>query len=368
MTTPLPTPPNSATRAATFNADTDAFLGALPLFQTELNALQAAMSPIGRNMLINGGFDINQRAAASNSDDTFAFDRWNILTQTGAIAASQLGPAIESGYNNAMRLTQSQATPQRFGFLQMIENANCVHARGGSGTLSGRVRCSAGTTIRYAILGWTGTADAITSDVVNNWASATFTPGNFFLASNLSVLASGSIAVTANAWTNLTALTATLGTSFNNIIIFVWTDSTQAQNVTLDCDYLQFEVGASSTPFEKRSIGQELLLCQRYFAAYVGNGASDVMLTGGLCNSTTTAVYRFNSPQAMRAAPTISISGTYGVFNGGGNPAGTAITNSGDATSVTFAFTITVASGLTAATPAGFYLDSGSRLSLSAEL
>jgi hypothetical protein len=37
--TPLPTPPNRETSPETFSADADAFLGALPAFQTEGNAL-----------------------------------------------------------------------------------------------------------------------------------------------------------------------------------------------------------------------------------------------------------------------------------------------------------------------------------------
>jgi hypothetical protein len=37
--TPLPTPPNRESSPETFSSDADAFLGALPTFQTEGNAL-----------------------------------------------------------------------------------------------------------------------------------------------------------------------------------------------------------------------------------------------------------------------------------------------------------------------------------------
>lgn len=37
--TPLPTPPDREASPATFNSDADAFLGALPTFQTEGNTL-----------------------------------------------------------------------------------------------------------------------------------------------------------------------------------------------------------------------------------------------------------------------------------------------------------------------------------------
>jgi hypothetical protein len=110
-----------------------------------------------------------------------------------------------------------------------------------------RIRCSASTPIRYAILGWTGTEDAVTSDVVNSWTNATFTAGNFFNSTTLSVLGVGAVTPSAATWTSLTALTASLGSSFNNIIVMVWTETAQAQNVTLDVDYVQFEAGATAS-------------------------------------------------------------------------------------------------------------------------
>jgi hypothetical protein len=185
----------------------------MAIFQTELDAYAAGLSPLGRNMLINPAFQIDQRNAGAStaiSDDTYCFDRWYALTQTASVAASQLTDP-ENGYTHAMRLTQSQASAQRFGFAQITEGKNCKFARGGSGTLLPRIRCSAATPIRYAILGWTGTEDAVTSDVVNSWTNATFTAGNFFNSTTLSVLGVGAVTPSAATWTSLTALTASLG-------------------------------------------------------------------------------------------------------------------------------------------------------------
>src|SRR5207244_4481110 len=92
----------------------------------------------------------------------------------------------EDGFTHGLRVTQSQASAQRFGLAQIIEGKNCKHARGNSGTLLPRIRCSASTPIRYAILGWTGTEDVVTSDVVLSWTSGTFTAGNFFNSTTLS--------------------------------------------------------------------------------------------------------------------------------------------------------------------------------------
>lgn len=261
-----------------------------------------------KNLLINGGMEINQRAAASNADDTFGFDRWNVLTQTGAVAVSQL-TLVENGTPFMQRVTQSQASAQRFGIMQMVEAANSQLYRGQAMALSARVRCSASTTLRYAILEWTGAADSVTSDVVNDWTSGTFTAGNFFLASNLTVTATGSTALTANTLTTITALTGTLGSSANNLIAFFWTDSTQAQNVTIDIGKAQLEAGSSATTFEALPYDVVLQRCHRYYRKIT-------YATGGAMN---TANVDFNFPLSppMRTGPSVSTAtGTLTVYDG----------------------------------------------------
>lgn len=340
MTTPLPTPPSTSS-PSTFESDTDAFLAALPVFQAELDAYQASLSPLGRNMLVNPAFQIDQRnagASTATADDAYCFDRWYVLTQTGTVAVSQVTDP-ENGFTHAMRITQSQASAQRFGFAQIIEGKNCKFARGNSGTLVPRVKCSASTTIRYAILGWTGTEDAVTSDVVNSWTNATFTAGNFFNSTTLSVLGTGSTAVTSATWTSLTTLTASLGSSFTNIIIFIWTDSTQAQNVTLDADYVQFEAGASATAFERRLYAQELANCQWYYRRW--DFAASTYIAHGNSYSTTAATANMymqpmrpgtitvtlpaagtGSNQAGFLTSTQGAPGGYGSHSGGGQATG----------------------------------------------
>lgn len=217
-----------------------------------------------RNRLINGTFAINQRQATVLADDVYCVDRWYGLTQTanGAVAVQT---DQENGSPFNIRLTQSQATPQRIGLAQIVESADCRDMRGVSVALSARLRCSAAATIRYAIIEWTGTADAVTSDVVNNWASSTYTTGNFFAAAGLSNPIVGSILLAANTWTQMTDLVGTLSASLNNAIVLFWTEAAQAQNVTLDISQAQLECGAGRTAFERRARQVELALCQRYY-------------------------------------------------------------------------------------------------------
>lgn len=228
-----------------------------------------------RNRIINPNGHIWQRlnsGSAAITDVTYAFDRWYGLTQSAGVTASQVTNA-ENGTPFMMRLTQANASAQRFGIAQAIEANNILDVRGKAVTLSARVRMSAATTLRYAIIEWTGTADTLTKDIVNDWTSTTFTPGNFFNASSLTIAANGSVALSANTLTSI-SLTGTVSGSMNNVIVFFWTDSTQAQNVTLDIGKVQLEVGSTATPLALRAFQQEILLCQRYYEKTYPLGAA----------------------------------------------------------------------------------------------
>jgi hypothetical protein len=264
----------------------------------DIAANAAAIASIAaRNRLINPGFAIDQRgnSATSRADDAYCVDGWYVLTQTGSIQVTQQ-TLQEDGQPFSVRLTQNQSTAQRFGLAQIIAASECRDLRGQSGVLSGRIRCSAAQKINYAILGWTGTADTVTSDVVNDWTDTDLTAGNFFLASNVTVIETGSITPAAATWTDLDEITAALGSTFNNIIIMVWTDGTAAQNVTLDIGKMKFEAGDVATPFEYLDRRLELVRCRQLYRTFKG-------LAGAQYSTTAAAVQTIIDPP-MRAAPT----------------------------------------------------------------
>lgn len=259
---PLTTiPPNSDFLTAGSQA---AFKMALNTLLTELRTNGAALADCRgmKNRIINGDFRVNQRGLTSVADAAYYLDRWYALTETGNVTIAQQSDQ-ENGSPNSLRMTQPDATAKRIGTAQAIESLNVRDLRGSAVTLSARVRCSASQAIRYAILEHTGTADSITRDVVNTWSSTNYTSGNFFIA-GVNVLAVGSITPTANAWTSI-SLAATLGASANNVIVFVWSEGTLAQNATLDLARVQLEAGSVATAFDFRSVGTEFALCQRYY-------------------------------------------------------------------------------------------------------
>jgi hypothetical protein len=117
---------------------------------------------------------------------------------------------------------------------------------------------------------------------------------------------------------------------------------------------VQLEAGTVATPFERRSYGQELALCQRYYHKVKHDGvASNRLTTYGLAFASSGVVAMTTFPVGMRANVTaVEQSGTaghYAVFaSNGGQLTCTAVPtfNSGDKTYAETAFS--VASGLVA--------------------
>ena len=112
---------------------------------------------------------------------------------------------------------------------------------------------------------------------------------------------------------------------------------------------VQLEKGTVATPFEFRSIGQELALCQRYLPKWEAVGANKTVGVG-LSYAATQAVIYLSSPVTLRTPPTGMVgSGVFQVLNAGagGIPAdGGVVFNNGSVNGM--AVVATVASGLSA--------------------
>jgi hypothetical protein len=269
---------------------------------------KAALDALGvlpnRNALINGSFAIWQRqtdpaTATEYADDEYCADRWYVLTQSNPIDAERID-GDEQRY--AIRLTQKNATAQQIGLAQIIEGANCQHLRGQEVTFSVRAQCSAAETVNVAVLEWGGTEDSVTSDVAASWSGS----GLPTLATSVTQAGStGQTALSVSTWADVST-TVTLGSSFTNLIIFVWSDTTLAQNATLDLEAAQLERGATATPFEVRPTGAELALCQRYYQAIGGDHPYYLFGAGILINTSDARTPLFYTQK--RVVPTVSVS------------------------------------------------------------
>jgi hypothetical protein len=78
---------------------------------------------------------------------------------------------------------------------------------------------------------------------------------------------------------------------------------------------VQLELGDTATPFEHRSFGQELALCQRYYTKVKANSAFSRFAVGynysGVRNNSVV-----HTPVNLRTTPTLTTTGTFGIYHG----------------------------------------------------
>jgi hypothetical protein len=269
----------------------------------------------GINTLDNGGMIIWQRGTtASSSDDTYYIDRWNTLTQTAAVSAARNSSANwETGY--AAQLKQYQAAAQRMGIEQIVPVQTAQPMRGQPVTFQARVYQDTGgaALVNMALLWWSGTADTVTSDVVNDWTSSGYSAGGFFTSTSTVVVKTNATSVQDSTYTtiSLSASAAEMGAATaanNNLILLVWTGDAFAQNKSLYVSSIDCFIGGTIRPFVSKEIARELNECQRYMQV-LGNKLAYESVGFGVAYSASSSgfatIYHQINPN-MRVAPAFS--------------------------------------------------------------
>jgi hypothetical protein len=244
-------------------------------------AASGALGNMGRNRLMNGTMEVQQRGPSFTpaAAGAYTLDRW--------IGASSAGTAVFSVASNAgytsrkqMQIAGSLAVGGTAQIEQRIEAVNCYDWGLQQVTLSFNTAysISAGATTFTAALYSTATLDTWTTPVLIQ--SLSFTP-------------TGSAATYPITFAALTAAQAANGLR----VVITATQATATGTLAWAITSLQLESGAVATPFERRSYGYELFLCQRYY-----NGVS--FYFGGYQVATGVVGYTTQYPAQMRCAPT----------------------------------------------------------------
>ncbi len=114
-----------------------------------------------KNVLINGDFNIWQRGTSfisgtdNTEDNKYYADRWVLLSGNGTSDVNDVVSIVRDtdapdGSLYAIKSTVTvagAATNNKFGYLQIIEQANCKHLIGSNGSLSFKAK-TAGAAIR----------------------------------------------------------------------------------------------------------------------------------------------------------------------------------------------------------------------------
>lgn len=264
-----------------------------------LNIDASIAADLPRSLAPNPFFQIDQRvnAATSRANDTYASDRWYVLTQSNPITVTAQQASF-AGVPSSVILSQANASAQRFGYATIIESKDCRHLRDQIVTFRPTVLISASQAVRIAVLEWTGGADVVTSDVVNSWTSSVYTAGNFFKTTTMNVVGVGVKTPSVSTITDMDPLTVTLGSNFNNLILFIWVEQVAAQNVTLELSKVRFVPGNYAGDIAIPNFADELARYRRYFrktfpyatvpaqaSGVAGGITTPVLVAGAVANS-----------------------------------------------------------------------------------
>ena len=245
-----------------------------------VTAASTVNPPVGfRNRIINGDMRIDQRNTGSSQTFTADTAAYSVDRFYGyCTGANVTGQRVAGTSPNEFAYSFTGATSvTAIGFGTRLEATNTLDLAGSTATLSVQLANSLLTSVT-----WTAFY-ANTADVFGTLASPTRTQiatGTFTVNSTLATY-SAQISVPSAATTGI-EIVFTVGAQTSG----TWT-----------IDNVQLEAGSTATDFERRPIGTELALCQRYYfsdARYVGPTVSGVAVTGS------------NYPVQMRIVPAIT--------------------------------------------------------------
>ena len=280
-----------------------------------------------RNKIINGDMRIDQRNAGASVANIsgYGVDRWttNYLGSGTGRFSGQQSTTAPTGFRNSwlVTITTADAAPSTnfgYGTIQYVEGFNCSDLMWGSAnaspvTLSFWVRSSVTGNFPLVLMNGNSTRSYGTTYTIN--AANTFeyktitilgdTTGTWATdnTAGISVIfgfGGGSGRTVSAGWGAGAAATATNVTGATQLIA--------TNGATFYITGVQLEVGSVATPFEHRSYGQELSLCERYYQlARSGVGAGNTSTGVGM-----NAVLR----TTMRAAPSQALTGAIEVSDG----------------------------------------------------
>jgi hypothetical protein len=294
-----------------------------------------AMPSVGplsnRNLLINGAMQVAQRGTsqASVTSTTYAGpDRFqHILGTAGTWTVSQSTEAPE-GFGTSLKLdcttaNASLSASSLYLLGQKIEGLNLQHldyntVNAKTVTLSFWVRSNKTGTYVCEVISQTSTrkiSQTYTINSVDTWEKKILqipgdTGGSIPNTNTAEFNVYWWLAAGAN-WKSGTLNTTWGITADNNRVVGQTVNLADSTANEFYLTGVQLEVGSVATPFEHRSYGQELSLCQRYYARLSeprGRGTfgstSNPLRVGG------------SLPVTMRISPNIAMSGTLSWFDG----------------------------------------------------
>ena len=250
------------------------------------NAMLAAETPqeqfnlIGagrKNLIINGGFDVWQRGTSQTGSGRKSVDRW-YCANGGAMAKD-----VDATGNPILKFTTNgHVDPYLF---TVIEDGVRI-LRGKTVTFSCYIKSAHPDPIQFLYLRQYGTGGALV--------------GKATMASSES------------GWDRY-VLTTTIPESWTaNDHLFTDIEFTGGMTADIWVKNVQLEAGSVATPFEHRSYGEELALCQRYYQTLDFSRSMLGVLHRATSAGSGSPYGNFTLATPMRAYPTMTAPGSWG--------------------------------------------------------
>jgi hypothetical protein len=290
-----------------------------------------------RNIIINGGCQIDQRNSGSEvipANNDYFIDRFRYnASQASKLKVQQNAQAISppEGFSHYLGVTvhsnHTVASSDFFFLTYFVEGFDSAHLNFGKSTaktitISFYVQSSVTGTFSGSLLNasenraypytytissantWERKTITIAGDTTGTWVGGTNGRG---LMLTFSLGMGSNFTGTAGQWNASDDYGAT-----GENVKFVENASAQWKITGV-----QLEVGSQATPFEHRSFGEELALCQRYFYKTQSDSTFD-FFSNGVAISSTLAYNGLSFPCRMRSAPTLTTSGDLRNYRDGG--------------------------------------------------
>jgi len=239
-----------------------------------------------RNIIINGAAQCWQRATSASSIGYTSVDRWSYYAPS-SLAISRVTD-VPTEFQYAISIGGGGDSS---GITQKIEASTCKQLVGATITVSFYLKQTTGA----------GT------DKIAVALSRADSEDNFGGTTSISTQTIS----TTSSYARYTCTFASLPTEVANGLQLT-IKSNGSGSVVYLITGIQLEVGSQATPFEHRSFGEELALCQRYYQsreAKQGNWGSSIAYS-------TSAAQQWLTFPEMRAAPTVTFTGTLRLENG----------------------------------------------------
>tara|TARA_B100001989_G_scaffold226528_1_gene182196 strand:- start:530 stop:1762 length:1233 start_codon:yes stop_codon:yes gene_type:complete len=318
-----------------------------------------------RNIIINGAMQIFQRGTSLNqsagtntythSADRFRYEE-GIEQWAGTMSQSTDTPANEQFQYSLKTLTT--ATETAIDADDFLQHTYYVEVNDGARIGFGKSSCKVSTLsfyVKSSVAGLYGIG-------ISNHDGSQTLPLNYTINSadtwekkTLTVPArtSGTWETTGNAkLMGIRFCMGRTGSSYSNGTAGSWSDDSgwaklNSNNQSSIADWsrtassefyltgVQYEVGEQATPFEHKSFGEELALCQRYFFQINGTGTEYATMSSGQMYQTTTYLGYFQTPVPMRTRPSFSLNNSlsnsnFSVVTGGAVRPISGVTPTGD--------------------------------------